>query len=120
TVELDPVRVRQIVTNLVGNAVKFSPQGSRIDVTVRRSGDGASITVRDRGPGIPAARRDELFRKFSRLGAKGGGTGLGLYLSRGIALAHGGNLTVETRPGEGSAFTLILPGTPMGAGRAPR
>lgn len=116
TVEVDSVRVRQILTNLVGNAVKFSPPGSPIDVLVRPGGGGASIAVRDRGPGIPSQRLNELFKKFSRLGVKGTGTGLGLYLSRGIARAHGGDLTVESVEGGGSTFTLTLPGTPLKGG----
>jgi signal transduction histidine kinase len=106
---LDPVRVRQVITNLVLNAAKFSPQNTLIDIRVRRDGDFAHVAVTDRGPGIPPGRSGELFRRFSRLGATGSGTGLGLYLSRGIALSHGGDLTCESSPGRGSTFTLALP-----------
>ncbi|MGH2825846.1 MAG: ATP-binding protein [Actinomycetota bacterium] len=106
---LDPVRVRQVITNLVVNAAKFSPQNTLIRIGVRSDDDFAHVAVTDRGPGIPPGRSGELFRRFSRLGATGSGTGLGLYLSRGIALSHGGDLTCESSPGRGSTFTLALP-----------
>jgi len=106
---LDPVRVRQVITNLVVNAAKFSAQNTLIDIAVRRDGDFAHVAVTDRGSGIPPERAGELFRRFSRLGATGSGTGLGLYLSRGIALSHGGDLTCRSSPGRGSTFTLALP-----------
>jgi signal transduction histidine kinase len=80
-----------------------------IDIAVRNDGDFAYVSVTDRGPGIPPGRSGELFRRFSRLGATGSGTGLGLYLSRGIALSHGGDLTCDSSPGNGSTFTLVLP-----------
>ena len=108
-VPLDPVRVRQLITNLVLNAAKYSPQNTLIDIAIRRDGSFAHVAVTDRGPGIPAGRSGELFRRFSRLGATGSGTGLGLYLSRGIALSHGGDLTCDSTPGKGSTFTLTLP-----------
>ena len=106
---LDPVRVRQVITNLVLNAAKYSPQNTLIDIAVRSDDDFAHVSVTDRGPGIPPGRSGELFRRFSRLGATGSGTGLGLYLSRGIALSHGGDLTCDSSPGNGSTFTLVLP-----------
>jgi len=106
---LDPVRVRQVITNLVLNAAKYSPQNTLIDIAVRSDGDFAHVSVTDRGPGIPPGRSGELFRRFSRLGATGSGSGLGLYLSRGIALSHGGDLTCDSSPGKGSTFTLVLP-----------
>lgn len=107
--DLDSVRVRQVLTNLVTNAVKFSPRRSEIIIEVRRDDEFAHISVRDQGRGIPANRQNELFQKFSRLGATGSGTGLGLYLSRGIARAHKGDLTCESVAGRGATFTLSLP-----------
>ncbi len=107
--EVDSVRVRQVLTNLVTNAVKFSPRRSNITIEVWHDDEFAHISVRDQGPGIPAHRHDELFQKFSRLGATGAGTGLGLYLSLGIARAHKGDLTCDSAAGLGSTFTLSLP-----------
>ena len=107
--DVDSVRVRQVLTNLVTNAVKFSPRRSEITIEVRRDDDFAHISVRDQGYGIPSHRQGELFQKFSRLGATGSGTGLGLYLSRGIARAHKGDLTCDSAAGRGATFTLSLP-----------
>lgn len=107
--DVDSVRVRQVLTNLVTNAVKFSPRRSEITIEVGRDDEFARIRVRDQGPGIPAHRQGELFQKFSRLGATGSGTGLGLYLSRGIARAHKGDLTCDSAAGRGATFTLSLP-----------
>ncbi|MGH2699674.1 MAG: ATP-binding protein [Actinomycetota bacterium] len=108
TAQVDSVRIRQVITNLITNAVKFSPRRTEITIRVRRERELAHISVENRGPGIPAGRRAELFQKFSRLGASGAGMGLGLYLSRGIARAHNGDLTCEST-GRGTTFTLSLP-----------
>jgi signal transduction histidine kinase len=109
TAQIDSVRIRQVITNLLTNAVKFSPRRTEITVRVRREGELAFISVQDRGAGIPRHRQSELFQKFSRLGASGSGTGLGLYLSRGIARAHNGDLTCVSEAGRGTTFTLSLP-----------
>jgi signal transduction histidine kinase len=109
TAQVDSVRIRQVITNLLTNAVKFSPRRSEITVRVRREHESALISVEDRGSGIPPHRQAELFQKFSRLGASGAGTGLGLYLSRGIARAHHGDLTCDSEVGRGTTFTLSLP-----------
>jgi signal transduction histidine kinase len=108
----DPDRLRQVLTNQIGNAIKYSPNGGAIVVQVRRDGDDAIITVADQGIGIGADEAHRLFRPFSRLsnGAKLSGTGLGLFISRGIVEAHGGRITVESRgPGTGTIFTTVLP-----------
>jgi signal transduction histidine kinase len=107
--EVDSIRTRQILTNLITNAVKFSPRRSEIAIKVRRDEESAHISVADQGPGIPSHSQHELFQKFSRLGATGSGTGLGLYLSRGIARAHGGDLTCDSTAGQGATFTLSVP-----------
>ncbi|MCU1590953.1 MAG: hypothetical protein JWP11_2209 [Frankiales bacterium] len=104
---VDPMRIRQVVANLLSNAYKFSPPNTRVTVTVTSHDGSAEITVHDAGPGIPEDRRDELFSKFGRLGHTGHGMGLGLYISRAIARAHGGEL--ELRDGPGATFALTLP-----------
>lgn len=105
---VDPVRLRQVLTNLLSNAAKFSPAGEPIDVDVADLGDAVEISVRDRGPGVPPERRGELFQRFSRLGATAKGMGLGLYISRGIARAHGGDLVLDEHCAPGSRFVLRL------------
>jgi len=107
--EVDSIRIRQILTNLITNAVKFSPRRSEIAIKIRREEASAQISVADQGPGIPSHSQPELFQKFSRLGATGSGTGLGLYLSRGIARAHNGDLTCDSAAGMGATFTLSVP-----------
>jgi PAS domain S-box-containing protein len=104
---VDPMRIRQVIANLMSNAYKFSPPGTPVTVTVTRLDDWAEIAVHDMGPGIPEDRRDELFTKFGRAGRTGHGMGLGLYISRAIARAHGGEL--ELVDGPGTTFALTLP-----------
>lgn len=106
---IDPSRVRQIISNLLGNAFKFGGADTAIELSVRADGENVYISVADNGPGIPRGREPELFEKFSRLEVSTKGTGLGLYLSRGIARAHGGDITVEPSVGHGACFTVRLP-----------
>lgn len=106
---LDAVRIRQVLANLLSNAVKFSPKNTSVDLTVSRNRSMMSIEVRDHGPGVPSERAGELFGKFSRLGATEKGTGIGLYISRGIARAHGGELELVLDGAEGCCFRLLLP-----------
>jgi signal transduction histidine kinase len=109
----DEDRLVTIVTNLLENAIKYSPQGGVVHCTVR--GDRASgiITVRDEGVGIASEDLPRLFNRFERIHNREtshvGGTGLGLYLSRELARQHGGDLVVVSRPGKGSTFTLTVP-----------
>ncbi|MBK5306264.1 MAG: HAMP domain-containing histidine kinase [Frankiaceae bacterium] len=107
TADADPGRIRQVLANLLSNAYKFSPTGTPVTVTVRGANGTAEISVHDDGPGIPPELRHELFSKFGRLDQTGQGMGLGLYISREIARAHGGDL--ELRDGPGATFTLTLP-----------
>lgn len=112
----DPTRLRQILTNLLGNALKFTPAGEvQLDVRVRgRRGDRVelALAVRDTGIGIPAEALPNLFQAFNQVDSsttrRFGGTGLGLAICRGLAQAMGGRIQVESRPGEGSTFTLEL------------
>lgn len=106
--EIDPVRIRQVLTNLIANSYKFSPVHSPIKLTLHREGQWAKICVIDHGPGIPTGREEEVFRKFIRLDTDVQGTGLGLYISRAIARAHGGDLTVVNED-PGCRFVLDLP-----------
>jgi len=104
----DPVRVRQALTNLVSNAAKFTPPGAVVTVELAERDDMVELSVADNGPGVPPDREGELFQKFSRLGARVKGTGIGLYLSRAIARAHGGDLMLVPQP-VGCRFVLFLP-----------
>lgn len=105
----DPDKVEQILTNLVENAAKYaSPTGMRIEGSV--DGDHLAVCVADVGPGIPAEDVTRVFERFYRSGqGKPSGTGLGLWISRGLAEAHGGSLTASSKLGEGSVFRLELP-----------
>jgi signal transduction histidine kinase len=104
----DPVRIQQVVTNLLSNAVSFSPADEPILVKVRRDGGWAEITVTDAGPGVPPDRAPELFQPFAQLEADRSGSGLGLFISRQIMLAHGGSLELASSSG-GACFAARLP-----------
>jgi signal transduction histidine kinase len=113
--QADPTRVAQILTNLLQNAAKFTPEGGTIDVELTLEGDDAIIRVVDSGPGIAAAHVDQVFEMFARVnrpaGAAQPGLGIGLALGRRLATMHGGSLTAASDgPGRGTTFTLRLPG----------
>ncbi len=116
-VKHDPQRIGQVVSNLVGNAVKFNPRGGRVRVSVRPTRDGAVIEVRDTGIGIPPDELPHIFDRFYR-GAqsesRSSGSGLGLAIVKSIVDMHGGRVVVESRPGDGS--TLPRPAAPRPAG----
>ena len=103
-------RVLQILLNLVGNAIRYSPDDSQVWIRLDRIGNRALITVADQGHGLEEDQQVKVFEKFERLGRSGdGGSGLGLYISRRIARAMDGDLTVESAPGQGARFTLSVP-----------
>ncbi|MCB2086301.1 MAG: HAMP domain-containing histidine kinase [Sphingomonadaceae bacterium] len=103
-------RVLQILLNLVGNAIRYSPDSSTVTIGIEERDNTARIWVADEGPGLDQAQQDVIFEKFERLGRSGdGGSGLGLYISRRIARAMGGELDVESAPGQGARFILDLP-----------
>ena len=103
-------RVLQVLLNLLGNALRYAPEGSTVRVLVASNGQRAAVTVADEGAGLTPAQQAKVFDKFERLGRSGdGGSGLGLYISRRLARAMGGDLTVEGAPGDGARFTLSLP-----------
>jgi signal transduction histidine kinase len=120
----DPVRIGQVVANLVGNAIKFTPRGGRIEVEVAAIADGARIVVTDTGVGIAPDELPRIFERFYRgtraSEARGSGSGLGLAIVRSIVEMHGGTVSVESRLGAGSTFTVTLPRDPRTteAGRA--
>ncbi|WP_114520027.1 HAMP domain-containing sensor histidine kinase [Altererythrobacter sp. ZODW24] len=104
-------RVLQVLLNLVGNAINYSPEGSQIWLRMEEVGAKVTITVADQGQGLSREQQARVFEKFERLGRGGdGGSGLGLYISRKLARAMGGDLVVESEPGKGARFTLTLPG----------
>ena len=113
-IEADPDRTRQILVNLLNNAVKFTETGGSVGLTVLASADDfVDITVWDTGVGIPADQQDRIFESFHQAGAgimssPRDGTGLGLTISRQLARMMGGDVTVESKPGQGSRFTLRL------------
>src|SRR5262249_22696407 len=107
----DAGRLAQVLGNLVSNAIKYTP-GGEVRVRLVASADAALCQVSDRGPGIDPARAGLLFAPYVRLDEAGAGTGLGLFIARGIVVAHGGRLWVESARGRGSTFCLTLPLVP--------
>jgi signal transduction histidine kinase len=101
--------VIQILVNLLGNAIRHSPAGGKIRLIFSRTPATASVTVSDDGPGIAAADQQRIFERFERAHPKKGGTGLGLAISRRLARSMGGDVTLDSSPGEGARFTLTLP-----------
>jgi signal transduction histidine kinase len=101
--------VIQILVNLIGNAIRHSPEGGRIRLIFSWTPGTASVTVADEGPGVAAADHQRIFERFERAHSKEGGTGLGLAISRRLARSMGGDVTLDSAPGEGARFTLTLP-----------
>ena len=101
--------VTQILVNLIGNAILYSPAHGRIAISFARDDANASVTVADQGPGIEAADQQRIFERFERAQSTEGGTGLGLAISRRLARSLGGDVTLDSVPGEGARFTLTLP-----------
>lgn len=108
-----PVQLESAVFNLLDNAVKFSEPGGTVELEVARHDGGVTVSVRDRGIGIPRPEQDRIFERFYRVDKARsrltGGTGLGLAIVRHAVLNHGGKLEVDSREGEGSTFTIHLP-----------
>jgi signal transduction histidine kinase len=107
----DGDRVLQIISNLLSNAFRWTPDGGSVELALDQENGTISVAVEDSGPGIPEDEVDRIFRPFwSR---DGGGTGLGLAIARELATAHGGEILLETEPGRGTRFELVLPAFPL-------
>lgn len=108
-IHADRERLLRVLTNLLDNAVRFTPEGGSIRVVVDESAGSARFTVADTGPGIAAEDLPHLFRPFWQAGSGSGGAGLGLAIALGLVEAHGGTMWVESAPGHGSAFHFTVP-----------
>jgi DNA-binding response OmpR family regulator/anti-sigma regulatory factor (Ser/Thr protein kinase) len=111
-VRADAMRFKQVLMNLVGNAIKFTPERGRIELAARKVDDRVKIEVRDDGPGIPAEQQQRIFEAFVRLTQTGNateGTGLGLAITSRLVELHGSKLEIESKPGEGTCFYFSLP-----------
>jgi len=119
---IDAAKIRQVIDNLLGNAIKYSPLGSTITASVRKENETLTIAVRDQGPGIPEEERSKLFKEFSTLSVQSTAgeksTGLGLAICRRIVEAHQGTIAAKNLPDRGCEFFVVLP-TEMRATRAP-
>ncbi len=119
TALIDPLKITQVVENLLDNALKYTPKGSRIQLSARLQGKGETlVTLQDNGPGIPAEDLPHLFERFYRVdkgrSREKGGTGLGLSIVKHIVQLHGGRVWVESTQGQGTTFFLTLPPRPNG------
>jgi len=108
-VNADRDRIFYVLSNIIGNAIKFTPEGGTITVRTERQRGELLIIVVDTGPGIPSEELAHVFDRFRRGHASQGGTGLGLYITHGIVLAHGGSIWAEASAGGGARFCLTLP-----------
>jgi signal transduction histidine kinase len=99
----------QILVNLIGNAIRYSPAQSAISISFERRQGFAVVNVADNGPGIPAADQERIFERFEQGKSGGPGSGLGLAIARRLARGMGGEIELQSQPGVGSTFTLVLP-----------
>jgi two-component system sensor histidine kinase KdpD len=113
-VPMDSLLIEQVLVNLIENAVKYTPPDTLIELSASASGSDLTISVADRGPGIPLGAEQRIFEKFYRAAPKvSSGSGLGLAISQGIVEAHGGRIWAENRPSGGAVFRFTLPIEPM-------
>lgn len=110
----DRERIAQVVAILIDNAVKYSPAGSEVRAVLRQEPDGVLLAVTDQGSGMSGDQQAQLFQPFTRVGETAlVGSGLGLFIAKGIVESHGGRITVQSEPGRGSTFTVRLPLEPV-------
>ena len=114
-------RLREVIENLLGNALKYSPRHAHVSVRVGRGNGTVQLIVADKGPGLRAADQRRLFKPFPRLPVRPtggeGSSGLGLYFTKRIVEAHGGRIGVVSAPGRGSTFVVVLPESPVPSGK---
>jgi two-component system, NtrC family, sensor histidine kinase GlrK len=112
-IRMDKERILQALRNLLGNAVKFTPDGGRVTVSARHANQGIEVSVSDTGPGIPSEKLMTIFDKYQQAGVAGSyrvkGTGLGLSIAKHVISSHGGRIWAESKAGEGSTFIFVLP-----------
>jgi two-component system sensor histidine kinase GlrK len=112
-IKIDTERILQVLRNIIGNAVKFTPERGRVKISVRPVDHGVEVLVKDTGPGIPAGNLITIFDKFQQITVEGShlfkGTGLGLAIAKQIISHHGGKIWAESEPGHGSTFIFVLP-----------
>ncbi|MGH7688658.1 MAG: sensor histidine kinase, partial [Gemmatimonadaceae bacterium] len=107
-VRVDPERITQVISNIVGNAIKFTPSGGEIRVSAEEHPDAVLVTVTDTGPGIPAEHLIHIFDRYWQLSGGDSGVGLGLPIAKAIVEAHGGRIWAESVEGEGATFHFTL------------
>lgn len=112
-VAVDRLVLREAVTNVLDNAIKYSPDGSTITIRVQRAGHQALLAIGDEGPGVPPEHRDRIFHRFFRVDQSrtrnSGGAGLGLAIAKWAVESHGGDISAHERPGGGAEFRMLLP-----------
>jgi len=108
TIDADPVRIREVLTNLVSNALRYTPAGGTVGIDLRRAGGQVEVTVRDTGTGIAPDAVAGIFDRFSK-STDSPGAGLGLAIAKGLVEAHGGAIRAESAPGQGTRIVFTLP-----------
>ena len=119
TVVCDLARIEMVLANLLDNALKFTPAHGQITLSAAATGDSVHLSVADSGPGISPDDLPHIFERFYRGQSSARGSGLGLAIAQSIAAAHGGHVAVESQPGQGSRFTVILPSAERDGQRQP-